>query len=140
MRKGRFITKLEPGSRTQQQYRDENNPNKIMKRYNASGEITGRYRDKNAGAFVDCPAVLKTFQDARDLYLRIEETFSDLPVAIRKHFNHSPEELLAAMENPARQKELIDLGVLKPDDKPVGTPDALAVSVPTGTAAAQAEK
>lgn len=132
MRNDRFITKLQSGSRTQQQYRDENNPNTIMRRYNASGQITGRYRDKNAGAFIDCPATIRTFQEARDLYLSIEATFMELPVNVRKHFQHSPEALLVAIENPSRREELEALGVLK---KAVGTPSALAVSVPTGTPA-----
>lgn len=135
MRNDRVITKLDPGTRTMQEYRDENNPNTIIRRYNSSGQITGRFRDKNAGAFIDCPATLKMFQDARDLYMSIEQTFSDLPVNVRAHFQHSPELLLQAMENPSRRDELEKLGVLtsKPPAEPVGTEPALAVTVPTGT-------
>lgn len=128
VRPGRLITVLDSGNITDQSYRDDNNPNMIMRRYNNNGQITGRvgqFRDPAAARFLDVPGTLEAYNRGLDMYRRIEETFMELPVAIRAEFHHDPTELLIALEDPAQRPRLEKMGVVdppKPAEKPAEKP------------------
>jgi len=122
-RKDRVITVMERKTAASQHYRDDNNPNQIMRRYNSTGQITGHYRNQQQ-QFIDCGVALQQFEDAREMSCQVEANFNNLPVKVRAAFDYSPSKLLQAMENPEQRTKLEKLGVLKPvpPAKPPETP------------------
>lgn len=127
IRSGRVITVMERSRQASQHYRDDNNPNTIMRRFDEHGQITGHFRQTPL-SFMDVPAVSQAFIDAREMTCQIEATFSQLPVQIRKRFDYKPELLLRAIEDPLQRPELEKLGILIPKSDSKLDPKPLAQS------------
>lgn len=93
--------------------------NFIMKRYEKSGllpHVPGYYADVSAPV---------SYQDARNMVIQADASFQALPASIRSRFSNDPGLFLAAVSDPDRVDELVDLGVLsKPPVAAGGTPAA----------------
>lgn len=109
-RPGRLVSPPSGASLTQQQYKDECNPNNVIARYNKTGEL--HHIRTNQPMFVDMTSL--DFVEMREQVARIEENFMQLPAATRKHFKHDPKQLLAFLEDPQNREEGIKLGLINP--------------------------
>lgn len=109
-RPGRVCSPPSGPGRTQQQYKNECNPNVIINRYNSTGEFL-RIRSSKP-MYIDC--TVDQFAIMRESVARIEETFNELPAMLRKRFKHDPKELLEFLENPANRTEAEELGLVQP--------------------------
>lgn len=108
-RPGRLISPPSHSHLTQQQYKDECNPNVVIQKYNRTGEL-GRIRSTQP-IYVDCTAF--NFEEARERVARIEETFMEMPAMVRRRFNHDPKNLLAFLEDPKNREEAERLGLVE---------------------------
>jgi len=114
LRPGRVISRPSHSSMTQQQYKDECNPNVVIQRYNRTGEL-GRIRQSQP-IYVDCTSF--DFEEARERVARIEETFMELPALLRRRFDHEPRKLLEFLQDEKNREEAIELGMI---EKPIPT-------------------
>lgn len=102
-------------SKTQQQFKEQSDINKIMKKYHATGMINhlngrpGRYGDfSNA----------KTYQDSLQTVINAQNSFQNLPSDVRKRFSNDPYEMLSFVNDPQNKQEAINLGLIpKPAPK-----------------------
>lgn len=107
--------------------------NLIMKRFEKTGQLP--YIDSE-GVFTDT-TVMGDYQDVQNRIAAARAIFDQLPLTVRQRFNHDPAELLDFAADPANTKELQQLGLFPPDDKPPAvtppTPEPPAPQVsPTG--------
>lgn len=102
---------------TQQQFRDECNVNSIMRRYTKTGVLPESYNPSSN--YKDVSSV-PDFMTIKDQMMRAEEAFMNLPVKIRKEFDHDPIQFLQFIANPENKEKAQSLGLLKvPEPEPV---------------------
>lgn len=107
-----------PGEgRTKQSFRDECDINILMARLGTTGQVN--HQNSAQPWFGDFSNVLE-YRDAVHLARDAEEAFAALSAKVRNRFDNEPGNLLAFMEDPANQKEAIQLGLF--EAKPVPTP------------------
>jgi phage internal scaffolding protein len=109
-RPGRLIQPPCGDTKTNQSYKDQYDINKIIDRYNRTGEF--RPLRKTEPVFRDLSAF--DFEQMENRIAEIEGQFTQLPVEIRKRFDHSALEMLRFLENPKNRDEAIKLGLVKP--------------------------
>lgn len=102
-------------SRTRQEFKDECDLQKIIRRFsstdegmqalaNAQGFISGRFEDVSS---------VPDYQTACNLKMRADAIFEALPAALRKRFDHDPGKFLDFVDDPANIEELKSLGLVK---------------------------
>lgn len=106
-RKRVTVVNNEP-SRTQQQFADSCDINNIMRQYNNNlnalqEPIRGFYGD-----FSNAP----DYMSARLSIVQAQESFDQLPSAVRSRFDNDPGKLLQFLDNPQNQDEAIKLGLV----------------------------
>lgn len=111
---------LEP-SLTDQQWKDDSDPNHIIEKYKRTGQLT--YVNKIQGKFADVTSI----QDLHSGILSVQKAKDDflhLSSDIRSRFNNSVIELVQFLNNPANEAEAIELGLIakKKPIVPVGGP------------------
>jgi len=94
-------------SPTQQQFKDEADPNVLMKKYRYSQlpSPQGIYLDTTS--LPDLKSALDTVRDANTL-------FSSLPSDVPYRFKNDPQEMITFVEDPKNKEECIKLGLFKP--------------------------
>lgn len=110
-------------SLTQQQFKDECDINSILKRFLKNGILDHLQPTQAQYGF----APSESFTESMFLVKQGEESFSQLPAAVRTHFENSPAAFLDAAADPERIDEFYDLGLLErplPTELPVDTPTA----------------
>lgn len=110
-----------PIRRVKQEFRDESDINNILKQYKLTGQIRHISAKAAMGAYQDLPDPIE-FQDAMNLVISSEESFSTLPAHVRDRFGNDPVQFLEFMANPANQDEAIKLGLAKDSREPVSGP------------------
>lgn len=99
----------DPG-RTQQEFKDEADINRIMGRVIAGAEFPPELK---VGSFGDFSAV-PDFQASLDLIRRAHEQFEGLPAMVRDRFQNDPGKFLAWAHDPSTTLEEAEkLGILK---------------------------
>ncbi len=99
---------------TQQHSKDEVDINKIMARYIKTGVLD--HVTKYQPQYLDNTDT--DYQESRNIIIKADEMFAELPSTVRKEFNNSPSEFLKFVNDPENHEELADL--VKP--KPIQTP------------------
>lgn len=107
--------------RVKQEFRDECDINNILKQYKLTGQIRHISAKAALGAYQDLPDPIE-FQDAMNLIISSEESFSTLPAHVRDRFGNDPIQFLEFMSNPANQDEAIKLGLAKDTREPAKAP------------------
>ena len=97
-------------TRTQQQFKDECDINRIMAQFIK----TGLFTHVNNGQPQFGYATSKSFHESLELVRQAQEDFDALPSIIRKRVGHSPQGLLEFLEDPSNEKEARELGLLPP--------------------------
>lgn len=119
-RNTKVITVNDEKTRTQQQFKDQCDINKIIKRYpniEHYGPQAFGIPVKN-GKYLDNTTVTD-YQASLDLIIEANNSFNSLPSDLRKRFFNDPKELLSFLNDPKNKEEAIQLGLInKPEIKP----------------------
>lgn len=104
-------------SMTQQHFKEECDVNRIMQRYEETGnwgeqtEVTPQFGDFSTEF---------EFRNAQDMIIRAREAFGELPSKLRKRFNNDPAELMDFLADENNKEEAVLLGLIeKPEETPV---------------------
>lgn len=118
-------TAKEP-SLTKQAHKDECDINNIVKAFNATGVLNHLKTAEQAGVFTDLPDPF-SYQDALNLTIQAQHSFSQLPSDIRARFGNDPAQFLAFTGDPANAQELINMGLAteRPSPTPTAAPTPL---------------
>ena len=110
----RVVKRFTQPSLTQQQFKDECDPNLIMRRFTQTG-----FMPQRAGfTFQSVPAT--DFKSAMDLVLNTQDNFETLPSELRAHFQNDPARLLTFLSDEANREEAIRLGLIETSAPPAG--------------------
>lgn len=100
-------------TKTQQQYKKQQDIKEIIKKYNATGLL-----NKNIMAndpMFDDVSEIKDYQDAQNSIAKAAQEFDKLPEAVRAKFNYNPAALLDYLNDSENKEEAIELGLVKKD-------------------------
>jgi len=100
---------------TQQQFKEETDINTIVKRFGLTGTVPLNYKPPLSGDFTE----VSDFHSAMNAVREAEEAFMMMPAALRKKFNHDPQELMLFLDKEENREEAIKLGLV---NKPVEVP------------------
>jgi phage internal scaffolding protein len=95
-------------TRTVQYFKDECDVNKILQKYQKTGEI--EHLNKRTGGYGDVSAVT-CYQDAVDIIEKADEEFSQLPSQLRKQLENSPVKFLEWINDPENLDQMVELGL-----------------------------
>lgn len=95
----------------QQQFRDETDINKIMKKYHATGMIT--HLARNPGRYADL-STIKDYAQSLQTVIDAQGAFNILPSEIRNRFQNDPNQLLAFIADENNREEAIKLKIINP--------------------------
>jgi hypothetical protein len=93
---------------TQQQFRDECDINTIVARFGLTGELPGDYRAPVSGDFVG----IHDFHSAMNAVRAADESFMEMPAALRVRFGHDPQRLIDFLSDVNNRAEAIKLGLI----------------------------
>lgn len=96
-------------SKTQQQFKDDCDVNKIMAKYVKDGFIS--HVAKKPGVYADLSSA-KDYHESMLVISDATSAFNQMPSKLRERFNNDPAKLLAFLENPNNKEEAIKLGLL----------------------------
>jgi len=94
-------------SRTVQSERDNCDINVIMKRFGVTKQMPSVTRVPSYGDY----SGVSDFHSAMTAVRVAEETFMELPAAVREEFNNSPQKYLQFCSDPKNQEKMIELGI-----------------------------
>jgi len=103
-----FGLKCEDESLTRQSEADSADINKIMERFDRTGQLP--HVMKAPPQYGDARIV--DFQTAKQIVIDAELAFNELPAKARQYFNHDPENLMSALTDPKKEQDLLDLGII----------------------------
>lgn len=112
----KYMIDLSEGDRTKQQFKDETDINKILARYEKTGQLTHistvmpQYGDFTM--VTDYQTAVHQVQEAQDAFMSI-------PAKIRSQFDNDPHKLIEFLDDPNNDQAAIDLGL----KEGVKTPD-----------------
>ena len=110
-------------SMTKQAHKDECDINRILERYRMTGVLT--HVSAIEGHFGDMPD-FEDFHEVQNFLLEANEQFMALPAKIRAAFDNDVQKLVAALDDPDRHDELIDMGLI---DGPKTAPEPVEPAV-----------
>lgn len=100
-------------SMTQQNFKEECDINNILAKFVKTGILEQSARP---GDFFDATTV-SDYRDALHALSSAQESFSELPSAIRKYFENDPANFLEFIENPDNIDEGIKIGLYNPKNR-----------------------
>lgn len=98
-------------SKTQQHFKDEADIDKIMERFDKTGELTVRRGTAQYADFSEFPQDLLASQNA---LIEANQKFLELPSSLRTRFDNDPLRLLEFVMDNANYDEAVKLGLVKP--------------------------
>lgn len=105
-------------SRAQQQFRDECDINRILERFNVTGQLPVSSVQPSYGDF----SGVFDYQSAANAVIAANQSFAALPSKLRNRFNNDPAAFLAFVEDDANVEECYQLGILKRPEPRVESP------------------
>lgn len=115
-------------SRTQQQFAEQTDVNKIMEKYKKRPDPAIFVR-AGKGSYGDYSEI-SDYQSALHKVMDANDQFMTLPSQIRKRFDNNPQALLSFLSDDSNRDEAIKLGLINPpknlESKPI-EPEAPAV-------------
>lgn len=123
---------------TKQSFKDECDVNKIIERFERTGELPQGSRVMQYGDF----SSVFTFEEAQERLLAAQEAFEELPARVRERFGNDIGVLVEFASREENADEMIALGLLEQTvanddnpDKPLGAEGAPAEEPATSPAA-----
>jgi len=103
-------------SLTRQEFRDECDLGKVVKRFakTPEGRLAIQQAQGAAGGEYGDFANVPDFRTSRDIVLRAEKAFMRLPAKLRARFQHDTAGFLDFMQDPKNLEEIRALGLAKP--------------------------
>lgn len=101
--------------RTKQSFKDECDVNKIVARFQATGELPNV--NNMPPQYLDVTAM--DFQEHQNFIAGANSMFHDLPAKIRDRFQNSPAEFFEFCSQEKNRPELAEMGLLRADLPPV---------------------
>lgn len=99
---------------TKQAPAQETDVNYIVRQHSQTGLITHLAQGQpQFGDFSD----VTDYQDALNRVIAAQDSFDSMDATIRKRFNNDPAQLIAALNDPSQQEDLIKLGIVNKPDK-----------------------
>lgn len=105
--------KCEDVSLTQQQFKDDNNPNLIMEKYARTGD-EGLFMSASAPKYADFSDAVD-YQTSLNRITEANNLFAGLSATIRARFENNPALFLQFVNNPDNKAEAVKLGLIKKD-------------------------
>lgn len=104
-----FGFKTEGQSLTRQSEADSCDINKIMERFDRTGQLPISMKQPQFG-----DARIVGFQEAKQIVIQAQEAFNELPAKARAHFGHDPQNMLNALadNSEANVNKLLEMGIL----------------------------
>lgn len=99
----------------QQQFKDECDINKIMDKYQKTGEFT--HLTSKQGRYADFSSI-QDYREMLDTVRYADEAFMKLPATIRSRFGNDPQQLLDFVQDNKNYDEGVKLGLVQPKPKP----------------------
>jgi len=96
-------------TKVQQQFKNQNNVNHIMRNHTRGINPTGQIRDQ----YLDMTEMPDPIE-ALNASARLNGYFSHLPAKTRQRFSHDPKELALFLQDPQNHDEAIKLGLAPP--------------------------
>jgi len=97
-------------SRTQKQYKDQVNINKIMQKYKATGTIT-HIRNAAQGVYMDLTQIGDYAESLMQIQ-RANEAFEQIPAELRIKFQNDPSKLISYLADSKNHEEAVKLGLM----------------------------
>ncbi len=101
---------------TKQAFKKECDVNTIMKRFEKSGLLD--HVNTHEGAYGDYTNFPQDYQACVNQVMGAKEMFDTIPAKIRARFGNDPGVFLGFATDPANKAEMIELGLVKPDQTP----------------------
>jgi len=101
-------------NKTQQHFKEDCDINTIIKRFGLGVALPTTFKAPMAGDFSD----VGDFQSAMNAVKEAETAFMQMPAALRKRFDHNPQNLLGFLEHDGNREEAMTLGLIpRPAEK-----------------------
>lgn len=100
-------------SRTQQQFKDQCDVNKLMARYKKAGYSLNRLPDPQKGVYADLTQI-PDYVTSLNTIRKADSAFADLPAELRLRFSNDPQKLIEFLNEEKNYDEGVKLGLLKP--------------------------
>lgn len=110
----KVLSMPEGESRTQQQFTDDTDVNKIMKKYKQVGAIT--HLNSKTGVYADFTEI-GSYESSLQKVIDANKAFLGLPSTIRNRFSNNPQYLIDFLKDPKNHEESIKLGLRIPPEK-----------------------
>lgn len=108
------VVVLEDESKTQQQFKEECDINTIIKRFGLGVALPTTFKAPMIGDF----SGVEDFQTAMNAVKEAETAFMQMPAALRKRFDHDPQQLLGFLDHDGNREEAMKLGLIpRPAEK-----------------------
>lgn len=108
-RKSTALKFTEPG-RTQQHFKAECDVNNIVRRFAETGIQESFARGKPRFEF----CTNQSFHEAQCIVAEVNTAFAEMPAKVRSYFSNDPANYIAALDDPDRRDDLVDLGLAEP--------------------------
>jgi len=96
-------------SKTQQQFKDMCDVNKIIAKFKKTGQIT--HISSSSGQYMDI-SNKPDYLTAMNTIVQAQQSFMQLPAKLRKRFDNDPAQLLEFVHDEKNRQEAIDLGLV----------------------------
>lgn len=107
------ITFPEDSPYTKQSFKDECDINKLMARYQATGELP--VINERAPMYLDVTGI--DFQESMNFISGAQTLFNELPSGVRARFHNDPAQFLDFTSDPKNHEELAKMGLLRPQSE-----------------------
>jgi len=104
----RVHTSFPDKTRTQQQFADDVNINKIMAKYKKTRQIN--HLNTRTGVYADITNI-GSYEEAMQTIINADSAFLDLPSQIRARFGNNPQQLINFLSDNSNDDEAIKLGL-----------------------------
>jgi len=98
----------EDEGKTQQHFKEECDINTIIKRFGLGVALPTTFKAPMTGDFSD----VSDFQTAMNAVKEAETAFMQMPAALRKRFDHDPQQLLGFLDHEGNREEAMTLGLI----------------------------
>lgn len=98
-------------TKTQQQFKDSCDLNKIMNQARRTGELPRQRAAR--GYYMDHTVLPQDYQAALDIVIEGNNAFNNLSSQVRSTFKNDPKELLKFLSDPKNKEEAIKLGLIE---------------------------
>lgn len=95
--------------RAKQSFKEESDINRIMSRYQVTGQLPDNLLNQGTPRFIDATGL--DYQQAMETVAHAQSLFEQLPSSVRDRFGNDPQRFLEFAEEPENTQELVQMGL-----------------------------